>query len=298
MCDERTLRETEEYLLRNDSTLTRRHFGALVIGAGVAASLPATADSLSVSDDMVEVTTPDGVAEAYLAQPAEGNHPGVILWPDAWGLRASIRQMAHRLAESGYVVLAPNPYYRSTKLPALPEPLDMRDPEVRKLWGTMRALLTTDAVNRDALTYLGYLDALPSVDTSRKLGTFGYCMGGAMALRAAAALPGRVGAAASFHGAGLVTDQPDSPHLLVARMKASGLIAIAESDDKAQPEAKDALRAAFTAAGLTAEIEVYEGTLHGWCPPDTLVYNEAQAERAWRRLLALFSGALAPATPA
>ena len=177
--------------------------------------------------------------------------------------------------------------------------LDMaKDPEVRRLWGTMRTLLTADAVNRDALAYLGHLDTLPSVDTSRKLGTMGYCMGGAMALRAAAALPERVGAAASFHGAGLVTDQPDSPHLLVARMKASGLIAIAESDDKAQPEARDALRGAFTAAGLPAEIEVYEGTLHGWCPPDTLVYNEVQAERAWSRLLALFSSALAPAMPA
>lgn len=298
MCDERTMRETEEYLLRNGSALTRRHFGALVIGAGVAASLPATANALAVSDAMVEIKTPDGVAEAFLARPADGKHPGVLLWPDAWGLRASIRQMARRLAESGYAVLAPNPYYRSTRLPALPEPLDMKDPEVRKLWGTMRTLLTADAVNRDALAYLGYLDTLPSADTSRRLGTMGYCMGGAMALRAAAALPERVGAAASFHGAGLVTDQPDSPHLLVAGMKASGLIAIAESDDKAQPEARDALRGAFTAAGLPAEIEVYEGTLHGWCPPDTLVYNEVQAERAWSRLLALFSSALAPAMPA
>jgi len=295
MCDERTLREAEEYLLRNGSALTRRQFGALVIGAGVAASLPATADALAVSDAMVEVKTPDGVAEAYLVQPTEGTHPGVLLWPDAWGLRAAIKQMAHRLAESGYTVLAPNPYYRSTRLPALPEPLDMKDPEVRKLWGTMRTLLTSDAINRDALTYLGYLDALPSVDTSRKLGTFGYCMGGAMALRAAAVLPDRVGAAASFHGAGLVTDKPDSPHLLVPEMKAHCLIAIAESDDKAQPEAKDALRAAFAAANLPAEIEVYAGTLHGWCPPDTLVYNEAQAERAWSRLLALFAGTLASA---
>jgi carboxymethylenebutenolidase len=297
MCDERTLGETEEYLLRDGSALTRRHFGALVIGAGVAASLPATADALAVSDAMVEIKTADGVAETFLARPTEGKHPGVLLWPDAWGLRASIRQMARRLAESGYVVLAPNPYYRSTRLPALPEPLDMKDPEVRKRWGTMRALLTTDAINRDALTYLGSLDALPSVDTSRRLGTMGYCMGGAMALLAAAALPGRVGAAASFHGAGLVTDQPDSPHLLVARMKASALIAIAESDDKAQPEAKDTLREAFAAAGLPAEIAVYEGTLHGWCPPDTLVYNEVQAEKAWSRMLALFSSALAPAMP-
>lgn len=293
MCDERTLREMEAYLLRTGSALTRRRFGALVIGAGVAASLPRPANAQDVTDSMIEVTTPDGVAEAYLVQPPGGKHPGVLLWPDAYGLRTAIKQMARRLAKSGYTVLAPNPYYRSTRLPALPEPIDMKSPEVRKLWGPLRALLTADAVTRDALAYLGYLDTLPSVDTSRKLGTLGYCMGGAMALRTAAMLPDRVGAAASFHGAGLVTDKPDSPHLLVARMKASCLIAIAENDDKAQPEAKDALRSAFTAAGLPAEIEVYEGTLHGWCPPDTLVYNEAQAERAWSRLLALFSGALA-----
>jgi carboxymethylenebutenolidase len=217
------------------------------------------------------------------------------MWPDAYGLRAALKQMARRLAESGYTVLVPNPYYRSTRLPALPEPIDMKSPEVRKLWGPLRAPLTADAVTRDALAFLGYLDALPSVESAGKLGTFGYCMGGAMALRAAAALPARVGAAASFHGAGLVTDKPDSPHLLVPRMKASVLIAIAESDDKDQPEAKDALRAAFAAASLPAEIEVYPGTLHGWCPPDTAVYDEAQAERAWSRLLALFSGALAPA---
>jgi carboxymethylenebutenolidase len=173
----------------------------------------------------------------------------------------------------------------------------MKSPEIRKLWGPLRALLTSDAINRDALAYLGYLDTLPLVDTSRKLGTLGYCMGGAMTLRAAAALPDRVGAGASFHGAGLVTDRPDSPHLLVPRMKASCLIAIAESDDKAEPEAKDALRTAFAAAGLPAEIEVYEGTLHGWCPPDTAVYNEVQAERAWSRLLALFSSALAETSP-
>jgi carboxymethylenebutenolidase len=292
MCDERTFHEMEDYLLKNGAELTRRRFGAMVVGAGVLAALPAAADALKVNDSMVEVTTPDGVAEAYLVRPEGGKHPGVLMWPDAYGLRAALKQMARRLAESGYTVLVPNPYYRSTRLPALPEPIDMKSPEVRKLWGPLRAPLTADAVTRDALAFLGYLDALPSVDPARKLGTFGYCMGGAMALRAAAALPARVGAAASFHGAGLVTDKPDSPQLLVPRMKASVLIAIAESDDKAQPEAKDALRAAFAAASLPAEIEVYPGTLHGWCPPDTAVYDEVQAERAWSRLLALFLGVL------
>jgi carboxymethylenebutenolidase len=292
MCDERTFHEMEDYLLKNGAELTRRRFGAMVVGAGVLAALPAAADALKVNDSMVEVTTPDGVAEAYLVRPEGGKHPGVLMWPDAYGLRAALKQMARRLAESGYTVLVPNPYYRSTRLPALPEPIDMKSPEVRKLWGPLRAPLKADAVTRDALAFLGYLDALPSVDPARKLGTFGYCMGGAMALRAAAALPARVGAAASFHGAGLVTDKPDSPQLLVPRMKASVLIAIAESDDKAQPEAKDALRAAFAAASLPAEIEVYPGTLHGWCPPDTAVYDEVQAERAWSRLLALFLGVL------
>ena len=168
----------------------------------------------------------------------------------------------------------------------------MKDPKLRERWGVLRAPLTPEAVTRDALAYVGYLDTQQAVDTSRKIGTIGYCMGGPITLRTAAALPGRIGAGASFHGGGLVTDGPDSPHRLIARIKAHYLIAIAENDDKAQPVAKDALREAFAAAGLPAEIEVYAGTLHGWCPPDTPAYNEAQAERAWSRLLALFARAL------
>ncbi len=293
MCDERTLREMEEYLHGTDSKLSRRHFGALVIGAGVAATLPRAANAMGVTDAMVEVTTPDGTAEAYFVHPSGGKHPGVLVWPDAYGLRASFRQMARRLAESGYAVLVPNQYYRSTKLPALPEPLDMQDPKIRERWGVLRAPLTAEAVTRDALAYVAYLDSQESVDGSRKMGSIGYCMGGAMTLRTAAALPDRIGAGASFHGGGLVTDKPDSPHRLVAAIKAHYLIAIAGNDDKAQPEAKDVLTEAFAMAGLPAEIEVYEGTLHGWCPPDSRVYDEAQAERAWSRLLALFDGALA-----
>lgn len=298
MCDERTLREMDEYLHGTDSKLSRRHFGALVIGAGVAATLPRAADALTVTDAMVEVTTPDGTAEAYFVHPGEGRHPGVLVWPDAYGLRPAIKQMASRLAESGYAVLAPNQYYRSTRLPALPEPLDLQDPGTRERWTMLRAPLTAEAVTRDALAYVGYLDSQQAVDGARKMGSIGYCMGGSMTLRTAAARPDRIGAGASFHGGGLVTDRPDSPHRLVAQIKARYLIAIAENDDKAQPEAKDALRQAFDAAGLPAEIEVYAGTLHGWCPPDSRVYNEAQAERAWSRLLALFSTALTPEDPA
>jgi len=293
MCDERTLRELEEHLLRTGGSLTRRHFGAMVIGAGVAATLPGVANALCVTDAMVEVTTPDGTAEAYFVHPSEGAHAGVLIWPDAYGLRPAFRQMARRLAESGYAVLVPNQYYRSTRLPALPEPIDMKDPKLRERWGVLRAPLTPEAVDRDAVAYVGYLDAQPAVNNSRKIGTMGYCMGGSMTLRTAAAMPDRIGAGASFHGGGLVTDNADSPHRLVATIKAHYLIAIAENDHKAQPEARDVLRQAFATAGLPAEIEVYEGTLHGWCPPDTLAYNEMQAERAWSRLLALFGSALA-----
>lgn len=293
MCDERTLRELEEHLLRTGGSLTRRHFGALVIGAGVAATLPGVANALCVTDAVVEVTTPDGTAEAYFVHPSEGTHAGVLIWPDAYGLRPAFRQMARRLAESGYAVLVPNQYYRSTRLPALPEPIDMKDPKLRERWGVLRAPLTPEAVTRDAVAYVGYLDAQPAVNSSRKIGAMGYCMGGSMTLRTAAALPDRIGAGASFHGGGLVTDSADSPHRLVATIKAHYLIAIAENDHKAQPEARDVLRQAFATAGLPAEIEVYEGTLHGWCPPDTLAYNEMQAERAWSRLLALFGSALA-----
>lgn len=293
MCDERTLRELEEFLHGTDSSLTRRHFGALVIGAGVAATLPRAANAMDVADAMVEVTTPDGIAEAYFAHPSEGKHPGVLVWPDAYGLRPAFRQMASRLAESGYAVLAPNQYYRSTRLPALPESPDMQDSKIRERWSVLRAPLTAEAVTRDALAYVDYLDSQPAVDRSRRMGSIGYCMGGSMTLRTAAARPDRIGAGASFHGGGLVTDKPDSPHRLISGITAHYLIAIAENDDKAQPEAKDALRAAFAAAGLPAEIEVYEGALHGWCPPDSRAYNEAQAERAWGRMLALFASALA-----
>jgi carboxymethylenebutenolidase len=293
MCDEKSLQDAEQYLRRNATQLSRREFGAMVIGAGVIASLPRAANALDVTGTMVAVETADGSCEAYFACPSHGGpHPAVLMWPDAFGLREAFRQMARRLAESGYVVLVPNPYYRSARVPVLPEPIDMKDPKIRELWAVWRAPLTAEAVARDATAHAHFLDSQTIVDRSRKMAAMGYCMGGAMTLRTAAALPERIGAAASFHGAGLVTDQPDSPHLLVPKMKASFLACIAESDDQRQPDAKDVLRKSFDAAGLKAEIEVYPGTQHGWCPPDTPVYNEIQAERAWGRMLALFSQAL------
>ena len=288
MCDERTDADNTTYL--SAKRLTRREFGAVSAGAGLTMLLPRPANAQDVSESEIEVETPDGVCDSYFVHPASGAHPGVLIWPDAFGLRPAMRQMARRLAESGHSVLVVNQYYRTQKAPIV-ESTDFgaaRD----TLMPLMRSL-NADTNVRDAKAFVSFLDSQSSVDNDRKMGTMGYCMGGPMTMRTAAAVPDRIGAGASFHGGGLVTDQPDSPHLLVPQMKAHYLFAIAENDDQRQPEAKDALREAFEAAGLPAEIEVYEGAMHGWCPPDTQVYNEAQAERAWTRLLALFESALA-----
>ena len=292
MCDEQTLRDAEDYLRRSGS-LTRRAFGALSVGAGLAMLLPRAAAALDVSAMNVEVPTPDGTADCHFVHPASGTHPGVLIWPDALGLRPAFEQMGRRLAESGYSVLVVNPYYRSERAPVVAEGASFRDETTRKkIFPLMRSLSPATNVT-DAKAFVGFLDAQDAVASDRKMGTMGYCMGGSITMRTAAALPDRIGAGASFHGGRLVTDAPDSPHLLVDRIKAHYLFAIAENDDQKDPQAKTALREAFAAAGLPAEIEVYAETLHGWCPPDSAVYHEAQAERAWSRLLALFETALA-----
>ena len=287
MCDERTVADNNEYL--RTKKLTRRQFGAVSAGAGLAMLLPRVANAQAVSETDLDVTTPDGVADGYFVHPSSGAHPGVLIWPDAFGLRPAKKQMAKRLAESGYSVLVVNQYYRSQRAPIVNTTnfADVRD-TLMPLMGALNAEIQT----RDARAFVDFLDSQPPVDRNRKMGTMGYCMGGPFTMRTAAAVPDRIGAAASFHGGGLVTDQADSPHLLVPQMKAHYLFAIAENDDENQPEAKDVLRDAFAQAGLPAEIEVYEGALHGWCPPDSTVYHEAQAERAWSRLLVLFENAL------
>ena len=291
MCDERTIREAEDDR-RRPGRLTRRAFGALSAGAGMAMLLPPAADAREVAAADVEAPTPDGVADCYFAHPADGAHPGVLVWPDALGLRPAFRRMARRLAGAGYAVLAVNPYYRDARAPILPEGASFRDEAVRRKVFPLMRTLTPERTVADARAFIGFLDSREEAARDRKTGTAGYCMGGSMTMRTAAALPGRIGAGASFHGGRLVTDGPDSPHLLVARMRARYLVAIAENDDAKDPAAKAALRQAFDAAGLPAEIEVYEGALHGWCPPDSPVYHEAQAERAWSRMLALFEAAL------
>ena len=287
MCDDQTVADNYEYL--RSKRLTRRQFGAVWAGAGVAMLLPRAANAQAVSEADIDVTTPDGVADCYFVHPSSGAHPGVLIWPDAFGLRPAKRQMARRLAASGYSVLVVNQYYRTQRAPIV------ETTNFAEARGTLMPLmrsLNADTQTRDAMAFVSFLDTQPAVDQNRKMGTMGYCMGGPFTMRTAAAVPDRIGAAASFHGGGLVTDGADSPHLLVPQMKASYLFAIAANDDENQPEAKDVLREAFAQAGLPAEIEVYEGAMHGWCPPDSTVYHEVQAERAWSRLLVLFENAL------
>lgn len=292
MCDEHSLNDMTEHLRATGADLSRRRFGLLAAGAMIA-SLPRAANAVDVMEHDVVIKTADGSAEAYFVHPASGKHPAVLVWCDAFGLRPAFKQMAKRLAESGYAVVVPNPYYRTAKVPALPEGLDFNKPDDRAQIMKLMSTLTPETNISDAKAFVAWLDSQAAVDTSKKMGTTGYCMGGPMVVRTAAYHPDRVGAVGSFHGGGLVTKDPSSPHLLIPKLKGQYLFAIAESDDKAQPDAKTVLADEFKKAGLKAEIEVYAGTMHGWCPPDAAVYNQAQAEKAWSRLLANFGTALA-----
>lgn len=291
MCDEKIVDDWNTHLSRSGN-LTRRQFGALSVGAGMAMFWSRTAGAVDVTSADIDVPTPNGTADCHFVHPTSGRHPGVLIWPDALGLRPAFKQMSKRLAESGYSVLVVNQYYRELKAPIAPEGASFADEAVRNKIRPLMGTLNADTHVTDATAFVSFLDEQDAVDPNRKMGTMGYCMGGPITMRTAAALPDRIGAAASFHGGGLVTDAPDSPHLLVPKMKAHYLFAVAENDDERQPEAKDVLRETFAKAGLPAEIEVYAGAMHGWCPPDSRVYNEAQAERAWSRLLVLFEGAL------
>jgi carboxymethylenebutenolidase len=291
MCDELTNKDAEEYLRRN--ALTRREFSKRGVGAALAMMLPPVANAVDVVEQDVMVETPDGMSDCYFVHPASGKHAAVIVWPDIVSIRPAFRAMGKRLAESGYSVLVVNPYYRTAKGQIVPDGKGFRDEGIREMLMPHARSLSPETCVTDGRAYVEYLDQQSSVDTNRKIGTTGYCMTGSYTMRLAAAIPDRIGAGGSFHGGGLATDAEDSPHLLASKMKAGFLIAIAANDDERDPEAKDLLREAFDANGVSAEIEVYEDTLHGWCPPDSAVYNEAQAERAWSRLLALFERELA-----
>jgi len=291
MCDELTVKDNEEFLRKNG--LTRRDFGKGAAGVALAMMLPAVANAMEVVEEDVLVETPDGMADCYFVRPAEGTHAAVIVWPDIKGIRPAFRVMGKRLAESGYSVLVVNPYYRTAKGPVIEEGESFGTPEVRARLMPHARSLSPETCVTDGRAYVDYLDAQSSVDTNRKIGTTGYCMTGSYTMRLAAAMPDRIGAGGSFHGGGLASDKDDSPHLLAPQMKAGFLIAIAANDDEKDPNAKVLLREAFDNASVSAEIEVYEDTLHGWCPPDSAVYNEIQAERAWSRLLSLFERELA-----
>lgn len=285
MCDKDHFAESvAEYEARG--LVTRRQFGVL-LAAGATMMLPELANAQATSEREVEIKTPDGTCDAYFVHPASGAAPAVLVWPDIFGLRPAMRTMGKRLAASGYSVLVVNHFYRNGKPNAtgatpIPEMLPFRK-------GMSAA---TDMA--DAKAFIAWLDSQPQVNKNRKVGVHGYCMGGPMSFHTASAVPDRIGAVASFHGGGLVNEAagPNSPHLLAAATKASFLIAIAENDDQRRPDDKTVLRETFDKAKLAAEIEVYQGA-HGWCPPDTLVYNEPAAEKAWSRLLGLYGKALA-----
>jgi carboxymethylenebutenolidase len=287
MCEKNQFeKDRQEYEARG--MVTRRQFGVLV-GAGIALMLPRVVGAVAVTEAEVSVKTSDGTADCYFVHPAAATAAAVLIWPDIFGLRPAFRQMGKRLAESGYSVLVVNPFYRVRKAPTAEAggatPIDQVRPLAQGLNETTHM--------SDAKAFIGWLDQQPSVAKNRKVGTQGYCMGGPIAFRTAAAVPDRVGAVASFHGGGLVTTAENSPHLQAAKTKAQFLIAIAENDDKRAPTDKDVLKDTFAKASLPAEIEVYAGAAHGWCPPDSQVYNEPQAEKAWTRLMALYGKALA-----
>lgn len=290
MCEHDDFDEMAETLKRRDA-LTRRQFGAAAVGAGLVAALPRVANAAEVVEQEVEIRTLAGTADAYFVHPAKGKAPGVLVWTDIFGLRPAFRQMGRRLAESGYAVLVPNPFYRVQRAPTSAPGADFNDPATRNKLMQLAGSLSQETAFVDAKAFVGWLDQQPSVDTKRRMGTTGYCMGGPLVMRTAGSLPERIGAGASFHGGGLVTDKPDSPHLLIPKMKAQMLIAIAENDDQREPNAKVVLKEAFAKAKVPAEVEVYAGTKHGWCPPDAAVYDEKQAEKAWSRMLALFERA-------
>lgn len=281
--------------------IARRDFVALSVAAGLTASAgSAAAAGLEVVETNVEIKTPDGTCDAAFIHPKTGSHPGVLIWTDLFGLRPSFREMAKRLAAEGYSVLVPNPFYRKAKSPVVEDATKFNfQTDMPKMQPLTASIAEPGAIERDAVAYIGFLDSQKEVNKSKKVGTQGYCMGGPLVIKTAAALPDRVGAAATFHGGNLVTDKPDSPHLLAPKIKARMYLAIASNDDMRQPDAKDKLKEAFAAAKVPAEIEVYTGSLHGWCVPDMPaqngkpIYNKPDAERAWGKLVALYKTNLA-----
>jgi carboxymethylenebutenolidase len=296
MCDDITELENQGFYERK---LTRRDFNLLAGGAAISLAFAGCAPGEALSTEAGEIVetdvmieTPDGMADAFFAHPAKGAHAAVLIWPDIVSLRPAFKMMAKRLAGDGYAALVVNPYYRNAKAPFVEPGQTFRDPAIRELVIPYRRALDEAKTRSDGRAFIDWLDAQTAVDSSRGVGVTGYCMGGPMTVQTAHERADRVRAGASFHGGGLATDKPDSPHLLIPETKADFLIAIAQNDHDRSPETKGVLEATFAAVENFAEIEVYTGTQHGWCPPDSAVYDEAQADKAWARKLALFEQTL------
>jgi carboxymethylenebutenolidase len=295
-------KQDSEKLHKDGADLSRRDFLALSVAAGLAAAAGSTlAAAQQVVETDVTIKMPDGTCDAAFIHPPSGSHPGVLIWADAFGLRPAMRDIGKRIAAEGYSVLVPNPFYRVAKAPVFDNPSSFdfqNQADMAKLKPLMASVNAPGAAEKDAVAYIAFLDAQSQINKAKKIGTQGYCMGGPLVVKTAAALPDRVGAGASFHGGGLVTDKPDSPHLLAPKIKARMYFAIASNDDQRQPDAKDKLREAFAAAKVPAEIEVYPAR-HGWCVPDmptengAPIYSRPEAERAWSKLVALYKMALA-----
>jgi carboxymethylenebutenolidase len=296
--------EDQKNQLKNETQtgdFARREFVALSVAAGLVATAgSAGAAGLEVVENDVQIKTPDGTCDAAFIHPKTGSHPGVLIWTDIFGLRPSFREMGRRLAAEGYSVLVPNPFYRKAKAPVVEDVSKFNfQTDMAKMQPLTASINEPGAIERDAVAYVAFLDAQKQVNKSKKIGTQGYCMGGPLVFKTAATVPNRIGAAATFHGGGLVTDKPDSPHLLAPKIKARMYLGIASNDDMRQPDAKDKLKEAFAAAKVQAEIEVYSGSLHGWCVPDMPaqngmpIYNKPDAERAWAKLEALYKAGLA-----
>jgi carboxymethylenebutenolidase len=297
MDDKRDSKKLDEAV----TDLSRRDFIALSVAGGLAA---AAGSALGAAQPVVEtdvtIKTPDGTCDAAFFHPPTGSHPGVLIWTDVFGLRPAMRYIGKRIAAEGYSVLVPNPFYRVAKAPVFDSASSFNfqnQADMAKLQPLMGSVNAPGAAEKDAVAYIAFLDAQSQIDKAKKIGTQGYCMGGPLVVKTAAALPNRVGAGASFHGGGLVTDKPDSPHLLAPKIKARMYFGIASNDDQRQPDAKDKLREAFAAARVPAEIEVYPAK-HGWCVPDmpadngVPIYSRPEAERAWSKLVALYKMAL------
>ena len=284
----------------DNDEITRRDFVSMTVAAGLAAAAGTEIAAQNIVETNVDIKTPDGTCDAAFIHPATGAYPGVLIWPDAFGLRPSMRDMAKRLAMSGYSVLVPNPFYRVAKSPVYENASKIDFAQERAKLGPLMGSITAEgAVEKDAPVYIAWMDMQPSIDRNKKIGTQGYCMGGALVMRTAAAVSNRVGAGASFHGGGLVTQNPNSPHLLAPKIKARMYFGIAVNDDMQQPDAKTKLKEAFDAVKVPAEVEVYSMAQHGWCVPDMPaqangqpIYKKDDAEKAWAKLTALYKSAL------